>query len=168
MHGVLAVVPAPAYPRAAARFLKPQRGVHCPGLHPTPKGDIGLHAARLFDARHEKARGHDARGGEISQGFSEADGLRNIHSATADFSEHNDISRETAITPAQCKSQSGGGRMVYLWRTESLLRRNRTAPMNYSPPPLRIPKLSALSFPGLTGVAAPWQPPRPLLCNAPS
>ena len=121
------------YIHGASRFLEVLNGG---ALY--PDCNLALKAAESYaalalGARREKMRGHYAQRSGVSHGFS---GFKRLRPQQHTGAKRNGISRETAITPAQCKSQSGGGRMVYLWRTESLLRRNRTAPMNYFPLPL--------------------------------
>ena len=62
-----AAVIAPAYPRRRAFFELLNEDTL--GLRPDAKTDILLHAARAPDARHEKARVHDAQGGGVSTTF---------------------------------------------------------------------------------------------------
>ena len=121
---VLAVVIAPACPRLRAFFLKFSR--IAPGLQSDAETD-GLHAARLFYAHNEKARGHSARRCGVSRVLSEPGGLRvpqqQIDAGWRTGAGCGDISRETATTPAQYKAKAA--REVHLRRAESLLRRRQ-------------------------------------------
>lgn len=60
-----------------------------------------LHAARALDAHNEEAREHDARGGDVSRLLSQSCELRSLCNGRT---KHNDISRDTAITPEQWKA----------------------------------------------------------------
>ena len=111
---------------ATARvFLKFSR--IAPGLQSDAETD-GLHAARLFYAHNEKARGHGARRSGVSRVLSEPGGLRVPQQQTdagwRTGAGCGDISRETATTPAQYKAKAAA-REIHLRRAESLLRRRQ-------------------------------------------
>ena len=98
---------APACPRLRAFFLKFSR--IAPGLQSDAETD-GLHAARLFYAHNEKARGHGARRSGVLRVLSEPGGLRVPQQQTdagwRTGAKCGDISRETAIAPAQWKAKA--------------------------------------------------------------
>ena len=91
-------------------------------MHPDAETGGGLHAARVPDAHNGKNRGAIAR---MESAFHTAfPKLTNcVHYATTDFAEHNDILRETTITPAQ-KTKTVAGEWP-LRRAESLPRRRQ-------------------------------------------
>lgn len=118
-----AVIIAPAYPRRRALFEILNECTPHPACTPTPKPASGCMPRAYLTRTTKKSRGHCAHGVGVSHGFSEADGLRHIHYATTDFAEHNDISRETTITPAQ-KTKPASEEWP-LRRAESLPRRRQ-------------------------------------------
>ena len=65
-----------------------------------------LHAARALDAHNEEAREHDARGGDVARLLSQSCELRSLCNGRT---EHNDISRDTAIKPEQWKADVAAG-----------------------------------------------------------
>lgn len=61
---------------------------------------------RALDAHNEEAREHDARGGDVSRLLSQSCELRSLCNGRT---EHNDISRDTAIKPEQWKADVAAG-----------------------------------------------------------
>lgn len=102
------------YIHAAARFLKSSTEYIAPGL----QSDAGLHVVRLSDAHNEKKRDAMTRGEATFHAFfpnlTDCEIFVPQHQTGAEYS---DISRETAIAPAQCgrpKQRRANGRYAGL------------------------------------------------------